>query len=157
MIPETSCAIVDVGGITHLVLPDLVAADRAVFSGQAELPLPLAATRIVRVLPGGPGEDFRWAAMTSDAWIAGDQPPEGGVAAAVAALLFGLALGAADLLGTELSTGRTRSYGRAEEDWWNGLWLCHPPDAQGALPVRYHASLILHGEVVLRARPAGTE
>lgn len=138
IMPERASAIIRVTGRTCLVLP-FVRDEPPVIVGPA--PLPFAVDVVIGVLEGE-AEDFIWSTIGGHS---GATDTGRGVAAALAARLFGLALGCGSLVGRDLGGGAVQRYRPPDDIWWHGVWrVGTPPEEQGC-----HARLILHGELVL--------
>jgi hypothetical protein len=162
LMTECSCAVVLVEGITFLCLPQ----GRALFAPAAPWPRaerfgsPLEDAQVVQVLQGGAQEDFCWLIVTTEGSIQADPEPQSGVAAAITARLFGLSVGDGSLLGRSLASGVSQTCHPPCGDWWHGVWgvdihiekQAHRTDDRPVSQAhsRHHASLVMHGEMVLQ-------
>jgi hypothetical protein len=142
---ERSCAIVMVEEASYLCLPEI-----------AEIPIPARAGNsprtlkkpeendyTIRVFAGSAHDDFRWTQVVPSYTPA---PVScAGIAAAVTALIFGLALRSERLLGSELSINRPNVYFPPCEGWWSGEWRVEMGEVQAC----HRAVLRMHGVLVL--------
>lgn len=144
---ECSCAVVQVDGMSFLCLlrgQDLAAVEAPLchhdLSGS-----PLDGALVVSVMPGGEQVDFCWACIGTDHLVQPISVPQAGVAAAIAARLYGLAPGLGRVLGCDLADPAIQVFLPPEDAWWHGTWKAGP---NGRTPARYHAMMVMHGEMV---------
>jgi hypothetical protein len=150
LMTECSCAVVLVDGVIFLCLPQ----GRTLFVPAAPWPRaerfgsPLDDAQVVQVLQGGAQEDFCWLIVTTEGSIQADPEPQSGIAAAITARLLGLSVGDGSLLGRSLASGVSQTCHPPRGDWWHGVWGVDIHTEKQAHS-RHHASLVMHGEMVL--------
>jgi hypothetical protein len=146
---ERRCALVQVDRIVFLCLlrGEALLAAEAPFCQDDLSGSPLDGAFALEVLPGGLNDDFRWAAIGRDGIVAPTSLPQAGIAAAIAARLYGLAPGTGRLLGSEVASSDIRMFIPPSGEWWSGEW------ASGSAVedlVRYQATTVMHGDIVVR-------
>jgi hypothetical protein len=145
LMTERSCAVVTVDDAIYLCLPE--STDVPIFApagiSARTLRQPEEYDHTIRVFAGSAHDDFRWTHM-----VASHTPGTlacAGVAAAVTALIFGIALRSKWLLGSELSTDSLRTYYPPRESWWSGEWRVEVDETRTC----HRAALRIHGVLVL--------
>ena len=145
---ECSCAVVQVDGMSFLCLlrgQDLAAVE-APFGRHDLSGSPLDGALLVSVMPGGEQVDFCWASLGADQLVQPVSGLQAGVAAAIAARLYGLAPGLGRMLGRDLADPAIQVFLPPEDAWWHGTWKAGPI---AGTPGRFHATMVMHGEMVI--------
>lgn len=146
---ERSCAVVQVDGIAFLCLlrGQALAAAEAPFRQGDLSGSPLDGASIIEVMPGSAQEDFCWTSIGSDQIVVPMSVPQAGVAAAVTARLYGLTPGTGRFLGKDLAAAEAEVFLPPDGEWWSGTWAAGPVTAS---PVCFNATMVMHGEMVVR-------
>lgn len=149
---ERSCAVVRVDRITFLCLlrGEGLVTEEAPFHRDDLSGSPLDGNVVIEVTPGCEGEDFCWVSIGPSGIVAPMFLPQAGVAAALTARLYGLAPGTGRLLGKDLAATEAQVFMPPTGDWWTGAWAAGSGIAPPAI---YDATLLMHGEIVVRACP----
>jgi hypothetical protein len=159
LMTECSCAVVLVDEITFLCLPQggALLAPAASWPRPERIGSPLEDAQVVQVMPGGARGNFCWLIVTTEGSIQVDPEPQAAIAAAITARLFGLSVGTGPVLGKSLTSGLSQTCHPPSGDWWHGVWDVRSKEQAARTDVhtvspthdRYHASLLMHGEMVL--------